>query len=483
VADLLFRPALELAELIRVGELSATELVTASLERIDELEPEINAFTHVAHEHALEVAATIAAGDERPFAGVPIAVKDNRMVAGMPMTICSDLFGDFVPSQDAFLVRRLREAGFVIVGKTTLPEMGILPTTESRRFGPTRNPWAPDRTPGGSSGGSAAAVAAGMVPIAHGNDGGGSTRIPAACCGLVGLKGARGRVSHGPVAGHSFLTVDGVLTHTVADTAAALDLLAGYELGDATWAPVPARPYLEATASAPARLRIGLALNAPLEGSELDPVCEGAARDAASLLSSLGHDVEETTPPWSGLDLLPDFTRAFGPHVSIQTLIGGKLAGREPAEADVEPLTWTLFEHARETDSLTYLSALGRLESVARSILTFLHPYDAVLTPALARRPVPIDEIHGRGPDPWGHYRRSGHFTPYTAIVNVTGQPAIALPLYQGDDGLPAAVQLIGRPAREEVLLALAAQLEAAHPWAERRPQLGHEASTPNAAR
>ncbi len=467
----MYRGALELAEMVRSGELSATELVGACLERIDEREPEINAFTFVAHEQALAEAASVGPGDERPFCGVPIAIKDNRMVAGMPLTICSDLFGAFVPTEDAYLVRRLRDAGFVIVGKTALPEMGILPTTESRRNGPTRNPWATDRTPGGSSGGSGAAVAAGMVPIAHGNDGGGSTRIPAACCGLVGLKGARGRVSHGPVSGHSFLTVDGVLTHTVADTAAALDVLAGYEVGDATWAPPFDGSYVDAAERDPGRLRIGLAVNPPLPDAEVDPICEGAAREAGTLLTSLGHDVDEITPPWSVGDLLPDFTRAFGPHVSIQTLIGGKLRGREATEEDVEPLTWTLYEHARETDTLSHLSAMGRLENVARSIVAFLDPYDAVLTPALARRPIPIGEVHGRGPEPWDHYRRSGAFTPFTAIVNVTGQPAIAVPLYHGDDGLPLAVQLIGRPGREDVLLSLAAQLETAHPWADRRPE------------
>ena len=214
--------------------------------------------------------------------------------------MCSDLFGDLVARHDAFLVRRLREAGFVIVGKTTLPEMGILPTTESRRFGPTRNPWELDRTPGGSSGGSAAAVAAGMVPIAHGNDGGGSTRIPAACCGLVGLKAARGRVSVGPDGGQSFLAIDGVLTRTVAETAAAARR-AGRATSPATrLGAAAAGSYCERRgARSQVALRIGLALNPPLEGAELDPVCEAAARDAAALLESLGHEVEEITPPWS----------------------------------------------------------------------------------------------------------------------------------------------------------------------------------------
>src|SRR5947209_1163824 len=268
MSELLLRSPLALAELVRAGELSATELVETSLRRIDELEPLIGAFTHIAHDRALAEAAAVQAGDERPFAGVPIAIKDNRAVTGLPITMCSDLFQDRVPRHDSFVVRRLRDAGFVIVGKTTLPEMGILPTTEPRRFGPTRNPWALDRTPGGSSGGSAAAVAAGMVPIAHGNDGGGSIRIPAACCGLVGLKPARGRVSTGPDLGDSFLVQDGVLTRTVAETAHVLDLLAGYESGDSTWAPEPEVPYAERLEEDPGRLLIAIATNPPLHGAE-----------------------------------------------------------------------------------------------------------------------------------------------------------------------------------------------------------------------
>jgi amidase len=472
VSRLLERSAVELAGLIRSGELAATELVQASLQRIDQLEPALNAFTHVAYEPALAAAQAIGPGDPRPFAGVPIAIKDNRPVAGMPMTMCSDLFGDFVVAHDAFSIRRLRNAGFVIVGKTALPEMGILPTTESRRFGPTRNPWARDCTPGGSSGGSAAAVAAGTVPIAHGNDGGGSLRIPAACCGLVGLKPARGRVSVGPEAGESFLVSDGVLTRTVIDTAAVLDVLAGYEPGDATWAPAPEAPYVELADRDLRGLRIGLALNPPLEGATLHALPETAAREAAAALESLDHHVEEIVPPWSELNLLSQFTGAFGPQIAMTAFIGGRLAGREPTEADVEPLTWEMWKLARESDTISLLSAQGRLEAVARSLVAFQSRYDAVLTPALARRPVPIGEIHGRGPDPWAHYQRSAEFTPYTAIVNVTGQPAISLPLYHGDDGLPLAVQLIGPPAREDILLALARQLELALPWADRRPEL-----------
>ena len=467
--ELLFRPATELASMVRSGECSARELVAASLHRIDALQSTINAFTHIAYDSAIRNADEIARGDERPFAGVPIAIKDNRPVAGMPLTVGSDLFGDYIAERDSFLVRRLRRAGFVIVGKTALSEMAILPTTETRRFGPTRNPWRLDRTPGGSSGGSAAAVAAGMVPVAHGNDGGGSIRIPASCCGVVGLKAARGRISVGPESGQSYFGADGVFTRRVADTAAVLDVIAGYEPGDANWAPPPPATYSELAQREPRGLRIALAFTPPIE-AELDPVCEQGARDAATLLESLGHTVEQAEPPWAKTGLLQDFTRTFGPLVSMETLVGGLLRGREVTEGDVEPLTWAMWTKARSQGTLTYLAAQSRLESVARSIVTFLEPYDALLTPALARRPVPIGDIHGLGPHPWDEYHRSGPFTPYTAIINVTGLPAIAVPLYHGDDGLPLAVQLVGPPAREEVVLALATQLEEANPWAERRP-------------
>jgi amidase len=255
-----------------------------------------------------------------------------------------------------------------------------------------------------------------------------------------------------------------------------LDVLAGYEPGDATWAPPPPRPFAALAGLDPGRLRIGLALIPPLEDATLDPACEQAARDAAAMLESLGHAVEEVSPPWSVSGLLSDFTRAFGPLISFTTWLGGQLAGREPGPDDVEPLTWAMYEHTRQQNTLSYLSAQSRLEGLARTIVAWAGSYDLVLTPGLARRPVRIGEIHGRGPDAWGHYRRSGYFTPYTAIVNVTGQPAVMLPLYHGEDGLPTAVHLIGPPAREDLLLSVALQLEAALPWAERRPQLTAEA-------
>jgi amidase len=461
--------ALELAGLVRSGEISARELTEASLDQIAARDGAVNAFTHVAERFALEAAAQIIPGDRRPFAGVPIAIKDNRAVAGMPMTCGSNLFGDFIAPVDAFVVRRLRAAGFVIVGKTALPELGIMSVCEPVRHGPTQNPWDLSRTPGGSSGGAGAAVAAGMVPLAHGNDGGGSLRIPAACCGLVGLKPARGRISVGPDGGQSFLASDGVLTRTVTDTAALLDILAGYELGDANWAPPPDPTdggwLAAAQRDPPAGMAIGLALNPALAADALDPVCVEAAQRAAHRLEDLGHHVEEVIMPWSPPDLLADFTVAFGPLSAMGVVAGGQIAGRGPTPADVEALTWALYEHARRLGALDHLAAQARLERLAREIVSFSSRFDAILTPALAQRPPHTGQIHGRGPDPWDHYRRSGAFTPYTAIINVTGQPAITLPSHVADDGLPVGIQLIGRPAGEAELLSLAGQLERSHPW------------------
>ena len=468
--ELLTRPAGELANLIRDGELGSRELTQACLERIEALNPELGAFVHVDPEGALAAAEAVAPGDPRPFAGVPIAIKDTAAVAGMPFTMGSDIFGDFVPGHDAFLVRRLREAGFVLVGKTNLPEFGIVPVTESRRLGPARNPWDTERTPGGSSGGAAAAVAAGMVPLAHGSDGGGSIRIPAACCGLVGLKPSRGRISRGPDQGDDFLVQDGVLTRTVAETAALLDVLAGYEPGDGTWAPPPAEPFAAAAAREPGRLRIGWTTTAAVD-APLDPLCERAVTDAAELLASLGHEVEEVQAPWAGQHLLQVFTLVFGTPIAMGLFFGAQVSGREPAEELVEPLSWTIWNGIRERSALDYLLARTQLGAFSRSIVALWNDYDVVMTPALAQRPVRIGEIDACSAEPWEDFRRSGQFTPYTAIFNVTGQPAISLPLFAGEDGLPLGVQLAGRPAGEGALLALAAQLEAARPWSGRRPE------------
>lgn len=473
--DVLFRPVSELAGLVRSGEVSSRELVQTSLDRIERLNPELNAFVDVFAEDALAEADAVQAGDERPFAGVPIAIKNNRPVAGKRLTLAANLFGDFTPDYDHNVVRRLRGAGFVVVGTTTLPEWGILPVTETARFGPTRNPWDTTRTPGGSSGGSAAAVASGMVPVAHANDGGGSTRIPAACCGLVGLKPQRGRISVAPEMGYPSLVQDGVLTRTVADTAALLDVLEGYEPGDAAWAPPPASPFAEQAAREPGRLRIAFTTTTPLPDTPLDPVCVQAARDTAELLASLGHEVEEVDAPWQDPTLLPMFTGVFGPLLTSAMALGAMMQGREPQADDMEPLSWAIWELCNAmTATQAQLSDMG-LNQLNRRIAEWALPYDAILTPALAEAPVTIGTIDPTDPtDPMGTFARSGTFTPYTALCNVSGNPAIALPLAarpdgDADAGLPVGSHLIGTPAGEGPLLALAAQLEATRPWHDRR--------------
>lgn len=471
MSELLYQPALELTRMVREGELSASELVEASLERIAALDPELGAFTSVDAERARAAAAEIGAGDGRPFAGVPIAIKELAPLAGLPMTGSSELFGDFVPDYDSFAVRRIKEAGFVVVGKTNSPEFGILPVTEPRRFGPTRNPWDRSRTPGGSSGGAAASVAAGMVPVAHGSDGGGSIRIPSACCGLVGLKPARGRISRGPEQGDDFLVVDGALCRTAADSAAMLDLLAGYEPGDSTWAPAPAEPFSALASRSPGKLRVAVTSEPPIE-AQPDPLSLRAVDDAAELLASLGHEVEEVDAPWRGTDLLATFTAVFGTHISLAVLHGSMVSGNEPSEELMEPLSWMIYKGVSERSALDYLAAKVQLQAVSRSIVGLWSACDVMLTPALGQRPVRIGEIDSCSHEPWEDFRRSGAFTPFTALFNVTGQPAINVPLFEGDDGLPLGVQLVGPPAGEGLLLALAAQLEDARPWAERRPPL-----------
>jgi amidase len=472
-ADLLFRPVHELAAQVRSGELSARELVEASLDRIEELNPTLNAFVDVFAEDALAEADGIGPGDERPFAGVPIAIKNNRAVAGRRLTFGAALAGDFIAPYDHNVVKRLKAAGFVIVGTTTLPEWGILPTTETARFGATRNPWDQARTPGGSSGGSAAAVAAGMVPIAHANDGGGSIRIPAACCGLVGLKPQRGRISLAPEAGHAFLVQDGVLTRTVAETAAVLDLLAGPEPGDMAWAPPPAEPFAAQAGRAPQRLRIAMTTLSPVPDATVDPVAVQAVQDAARLLESLGHEVVEADPPWARPELSAVFTASFGPAVCTQIKLAEMIAGREATADDMEPLSWALYQLCQSINSVDALLAEFQLHGVGRDLVTWVDQYDALLTPALAEAPVALGTLDPlNADDPMGAFTRSASFTPFTPPCNISGQPAMSLPLFEREDGLPLAVQLIGRAAGEGALLALAAQLEQAQSWAGRRPDL-----------
>ncbi|HEX4564000.1 MAG TPA: amidase, partial [Solirubrobacteraceae bacterium] len=392
-------------------------------------------------------------------------------VAGKRLTYGCSLMADYVPDYDHNVTRRLRDAGFIIVGTTTLPEYGILPTTEARLFGPTRNPWDLERTTGGSSGGAAAAVAAGILPVAHGNDGGGSIRIPAACCGLVGLKPSRGRISVAPELGDSSLTTDGMLTRTVADTAAILDVLAGYEPGDATWAPPPLEPFAASAAREPARLRIAATTFPPVPDAELDPTCAQAVADASELLRSLGHEVEEIDPPWQVDGLRELFGAVFSNHIALSIAYSGRVAGREPAAEDMEPMSWAIYSMIGKMGAVEGMAAGVQLQAVARTLVSFLEQYDALLTPALAERPLMLGTLDPAAPQPMDTFTRSGLFTPYTPVFNASGQPGISLPLFEGEDGLPLGIQLAGTPAAEGALLALAAQLEAALPWAQRRPR------------
>jgi amidase len=470
-ADLMLKPVPELASLVRGGEIAAREVVSAALKRIDDLDDRINAFVEVDADRALAAADAIEPGDERPFAGVPIAIKSNVPVAGLCMNFGSKFLAGHRPSHNAYLVRRLRDAGFVVVGITNMPEFGILPTTEPRHGGATRNPWDLERTPGGSSGGSAAAVASGMLPVAHGNDGGGSLRIPAACCGLVGLKPSRGRVSRGPDLGDSFLSCDGVLTRTVAETAALLDVLAGYEVGDSTWAPRPTEPYSTSVRRDPGRLRIAMTAANPLD-IDVDPECVRGMHAAGELLSSLGHEVETAAPSYPGGDPLGLFLSVFGPQVSLGIGYGELLANRAPEGDEIEPMSRAVFDHARAMSSVAYLGAVAQLQAVARGIVAFFAEYDLLLTPALGQRPLPIGELDGCGEDPMADLERAGRFTPFTSLFNVTGQPAITVPLGFGDDGLPTAAQIVAKPLGEETLLQVAAQMEAALGRPAQIPQL-----------
>jgi amidase len=430
---------------------------------------QINAFILVDAEGALAAADAVSAGDERPFAGVPIAIKDiGPAWAGKPLTYGSRLFGDFTPPVNGAVVQRLLDAGFIPVGKTNAPEFGILNVTEPVRYGPTRNPWDTDRTPGGSSGGSAAATAAGMVPIAHANDGGGSIRIPAACCGLVGLKPSRGRVSMAPVLGESFLAIDGVVSRTVEDTARSLDVLAGPELGDASWAPPPAEPFVNAVEREPSGLRVALAVNPPIE-AEVDPVFVKAVRDAGELLASLGHEVEEIELPWADSEIFREFTKMWAGGIGATVDFAARVSGQEPSPDNTEKLSLEFYRGAQELNALEYIRANVAIQGIGRMAVVAMDPYDVVVTPVMAQRQVRIGEIDAETGIEAFH--KAGQFTPFTASINVSGQPAISLPLFE-DEGLPVPVQVIGRPAGEAALLALSAQVERARPWAERRPRL-----------
>ncbi|HET8527729.1 MAG TPA: amidase [Gaiellaceae bacterium] len=445
--------ALELAARVRAGEVSWRELADACLEGAH-ADP-CNAFTYVADEPRPPV-------EGAPFTGVPIAIKDLNDVAGMPTTYSCRAYARNVAAADAAVTRRIRDAGFVIVGKTNTPEFGTIAQTESELNGACLNPWDTTRTPGGSSGGAAAAVASGVLTVAHASDGGGSIRVPASCCGLVGIKPSRGRVSPAPyVSGSLGLGTSGPIARTVRDAAALLDAMRGNEPGDMYVAPEPERPYLEECEREPGRLRVAVT-TAPPADVPVEPECAAAAHDAAGLLAELGHDVVEATPPWQAGELLLDFIRVWQ--------VGPATAGVEDLSL-LEPLNRALAEQARATPSPEYVAAVTALQTVVRQVVAFWADVDVVVTPTLAQLPVPIgwtwEDTDG---DPLAAFARQTLFTPFTPLVNVTGQPALSLPLAWSASGLPVGVQFVGRPFDEATLVRLAAQLEAARPWAGRFP-------------
>jgi amidase len=456
------------AELVRSGELSARELVEASIEAIERLDSAVNAFATVCPERALAEADGVRPGDERPLCGVPLAVKDLLGASdGLPTAHGSAAFGDWVADHDTAHVRRLREAGAIVVGKTNTPELGLRPVTESARFGVTRNPWNLAFAAGGSSGGSAAAVAAGMVGLAEGSDLGGSIRIPAACCGVVGLKPSRGRVSIGPDFGDigGGIPADGPLARTTLDAALALDAMAGYEPGDHHWLGAPPLSFTEATTRPPGRVPIHLALDAPL-GVPVDEEPRAAARRAAALLGDLGHDVREQSPDWND-DAFPSAWSTFvtGALQHIVRVLE-RLHGRPVDPELVEPATRAWLLDSPPVALLDYLEAQERLIAFSRRILRSW-PAEAVLvTPTLTRLPAPVDALRSQP----GVTDDAVRFSTLVRLWNVTGQPAISLPLSETTDGVPVGVQLIGPPGRDDLLLALAAQLEASAGWAPQAP-------------
>ncbi len=446
--------ALGFAAQVRAGDVSPRELVDEAIRRSEATNPELNFLVTDCFEQAR--GTTPADG---PFTGVPMLVKDLTETGGLRTTFSSRAFADYVPKHDAAVVRRMKDAGFIVIGKSNTPEFGITAVTESDLNGACRNPWDPSRTPGGSSGGAAAAVAAGVLPLAHGSDGGGSVRIPAACCGLFGIKPSRGRVSPAPFSSGSLeLSQNGPLSVSVRDAAAFLDAIAGYEPGDAHWAPPPERPFLDEVGADPGRLRIAFTVE-PAVPYPVDPRLAAVARSAAEALEALGHDVVESTPPWVDGSVLSAFAKLWQLTPALYPV---------QDESQLTPINRALAEAARETSSVAFALAVGALQRAARRIVAFWDDVDIVLTPALAKLPVPIGWIF-EPEDPWDQFARGGEFTPFTPIVNVTGQPAATVP-FDVVDGLPACVQLIGPPAGEALLFQLASQLEAAHPWAHRLP-------------
>ena len=471
--------ATDQAALVANGDVQPHELLEAAIERIERIDPALNAVVIRWFDHARQVAAQPL--PEGPFRGEPFLLKD--LWAAYEGQVLSNgnkaLRAASIPSPaDTTLVSRFRAAGLVTAGRTNSPEFGSLPTTEPEAWGPTRNPWNTEHSPGGSSGGSAAAVAAGLVPIAHASDGGGSIRIPASCCGLVGLKPSQGRITLGPFRDESNLSVELCVSRSLRDTVRLLDAVRGPGLGDTVIAPPPSRPYIEELGADPGRLRIGVLDHHPF-GAAIHPECATAANDTATLLESLGHVVERSYP-----DAMknPDFATRFGALWSTNMGMGlvriAEAIGRELTIDDVELHNWAQSEFAKHVAAVDYAQALAANVTFRRAVQQWWvgtdHQagFDLLVTPTLAEPPTQIGEFANDPASPMAPMVRSARYVAFTPAFNSSGQPAISLPMHWTPDGLPVGVQLVAAYGREDVLVRVASQLEQARPWIDRRPPI-----------
>jgi amidase len=464
--DIAFAGAARQAEMVRAGEVSPTELVGLHLERIDQLDPQLNSFRVVLAERAMleaeQAEARRKGGDERPLLGVPIALKDEVDLAGELSTHGTDAFPE-PASADSEMVRRLREAGAIVVGKTLLPELAICGFTESATWGVSRNPWDPQRTPGGSSGGSAAAVAAGMVPIASASDGAGSIRIPAACCGVFGIKPQRGRISLAPLIEHwNGLSANGCVSRTVLDSALWLDVTSGGSREPGA-PPPPQRPFVEAAKTPPGKLRIAYSTLPPraVAPPTVSGEAKGAVAETAELLRSLGHEAAEKDPDWGsiGNNMVPRYLRGAAEDLAIT-----------PRPERLERRTRGMGRLGSLIPDGVFAKARAAREGDAARVNAIFDSHDVLMTPVMGGTALPVRRWEGRGAL-WTLLGMS-RFYPYCVPWNHLGNPSMAVPAGFAADGMPLSVQIVGRPGDEATLLSLAAQLEAERPWADVRPPI-----------
>jgi amidase len=461
-----------LAALLARKEVTPLELVEAAIARAEALNPQLNAIVYRCFDRAREQAKQGVA--DGPFKGVPFLLKDILAQTTEAPTRAGSHFTPARPSPiDAELTARFRRAGLISLGKTNAPEFGLLPITESKLHGPARNPWHLDHSPGGSSGGSAAAVAARIVPLAHANDGGGSIRIPAACCGLVGLKPTRGRNPMGPFFGDVLggLVAEHVVSRSVRDTAVVLDAVSGPDLGDPYVAPPPGRPFAEAVREGGRRLKIAF-MRTDLAGAKVHPDCVAAIESGAALCAELGHEVTEDAPRIDAQMVGQAFLTVWVAGLA-QAIEGIALLTARPATAECfEGLTWGLYQQSKGVTAAQYLMAWGGLQQVARTVARWQAKWDAWLTPTLGAPPLRLGSIDVMECDVSKAVAALQGYATITPLQNATGQPAINLPLHWNGQGLPIGVQFVGRFGEEATLLGLAAELERARPWDQRRPPL-----------